>query len=462
MAAHRTGVPALPTDRRAALAQISAFALPVISLPAAPLPVVSLSALPAGAATSAAPPERVLADWFRLILELVRHTPTCSPPVASRALAYAGIIAFESVAGGDPALRSLAGQVNGLAPLPPREPGAHDPAAVLHAALSSAARGLFHNTGPTGQQAMAAMDRILGAAVDGGLPADVAARSRAAGRAVAAHVLGWAASDGGAVIENLGFPLAHDGPAGPDKWVPTSRIALQQAPLLPGWGSNRPFALPDGTACALPPPPAYSEEAGSAFHAEAAEVHRTCRSLTGEQEAIARFWSDDAMLSPTPPGHWFAIAAQVLDRTGADLARRAETLALLGIAQADAFIACWQAKYTYNLLRPVTYIRRVIDPAFQPLLTTPPFPEYPSGHSTQSAAAAEVLTQMLGDTLSFTDATHEGDGLPPRSFASFRAAADEAGISRLYGGIHFRAAVEQGAAQGRCTAAQALRLRTRA
>jgi hypothetical protein len=244
--------------------------------------------------------------------------------------------------------------------------------------------------------------------------------------------------------------------------VPTTvLVRMQQAPLLPGWGTNRPFAMPDALACALPPPPDYSEEPGSAFHAEAMEVYETVKNLTDEQRLIARFWSDDPMLSPTPPGHWISIAMQILQEQGAPADRRAEVLALLGMGMADAFVACWQSKYQYDLLRPVTYIRRVIDKRWEPILITPPFPEYPSGHSTQSGAAQAVLTHLFGDNFAFVDRTHVDDGLPERSFPSFRAAAEEAGISRLYGGIHFRAAIEQGLAQGECVATHITRLQTR-
>ena len=410
-----------------------------------------LAAAAAGAARAAVPPEKVIQDWYRLVLELVRHTPTYSPPVASRAFAYIGVTTQEALAS-DPAgpLRSLAGQVNGLAALSPRDPGVHDNGAVVNAALAVTVRAMFANTGPTGQRALDAMERRLTAAAEAGLPPDVAARSAAHGRAVAAHVLAWADTDGGAVIDNLGFPQVWPAAAGPSHWVPTNAIPIQQAPLLPDWGQNRPFAPAGSPDCPLPPHPAYSEEPGSAFWAEAKEVHDTWLAITPEQEAIARFWADDAMLSPTPPGHWISIALQIMARDGADGARHAEVLALLGMALADAFIACWHEKYAFDLLRPVTYIRRHIDPAFETVLITPPFPEYPSGHSVQSGAAEVVLTHLFGDNFAFTDETGADDGLPARSFASFREAAEEAGISRLYGGIHYRAAIVNGLEQGRC------------
>ncbi|NUB44000.1 vanadium-dependent haloperoxidase [Fertoebacter nigrum] len=411
----------------------------------------------------AAAPEKVLHDWYRLILELVRHTPTYSPPVASRSFAYLGVTAHEAVAGGSDDLLSLAGQLNGLTTLPERQQGAaYDEAVVLNAALTQAVEAYFGNTGPTGQRAMAAMGTRLRDRVTEGVAPDVVARSIAQGEAVAAHVLAWSADDGGAVIENMGFPQTYTPGAAPESWVPTNAtVRQQQAPLLPDWGNNRTFAMPDGKTCPLPPPPAYSEDPASDFYREAMEVVEAKANLTPEHIHIARSWSDDPMLSTTPPGHWVSIARQVLERDNAPFDRQVEVHALLGVGLADSFIGCWDAKFRYDLLRPVTYIRRVIDPAWEPLLITPPFPEYPSGHSTQSGAADVILTALFGDDFAFEDNTMAPDGLAPRQFPSFHAAAEEAGISRLYGGIHFRAAIEQGLAQGRCIGAHTIALTTR-
>jgi hypothetical protein len=419
-----------------------------------------------GAVPSARADERAavepIRDWYRLTLELVRHTPTYSPPVASRAFAYLGIAAFEALATGDERLHTLAGQLNGLQTTPSRASGEdYADAVVVQAAMAAVVRDLFANTGPTGQRAIAAFEKKLRARAADGIGAEIVARSEAHGHAIAEHILAWSRSDGGAVVENMGFPATYQPRNAPDAWVPTSLVAQQQAPLLPGWGSNRTFAMPDGSACGIPAPPAYSEEPGSAFYREAAEVHRTVLDLTPEQREIARFWSDDPMLSPTPPGHWISIALEVLDDDGADAARTAEALALVGTGMADAFIGCWHAKFEYDLIRPITYIRRVIDPKWEPILNTPPFPEYPSGHSTQSGAAAAVLAGIFGADRPFDDATHVDDGLPVRSYASFRAAAEEAALSRLYGGIHFRAAIERGLDQGRCIGAYVTALQTR-
>jgi hypothetical protein len=355
----------------------------------------------------------------------------------------------------------LAGQLNGLVVPPRRTAGAiYDDAVVVNAAMAFAVQDFFQNTGPMGQRAAKSLETKLREDLSASLASDVLARSEAHGKAVAAHILEWSRNDSGAVIENLGFPLEYELGVGVARWVPTSVIAQQQKPLLPNWGKNRTFAMPDSASCAVSSPPVYSEDKSSAFYEEAFEVHRVTRSLTPDQRAIARFWSDDPMLSPTPPGHWISIALQILEKETVGLEKTVDVLARVGVTLADSFIACWQAKFQYDLLRPVTYIRRIIDPRWESHITTPPFPEYPSGHSTQSGAAALVLTSLFGENFAFQDKTHERDGVASRSFPSLWAAAQEAGISRLYGGIHFRSAIERGLEQGRCVGAFAVALRT--
>ncbi|MFN5997022.1 MAG: vanadium-dependent haloperoxidase, partial [Paracoccaceae bacterium] len=398
----------------------------------------ALSFKPALAADRSDVSREVLLTWHKLILELVRHTATYMPPVAARGFGYIGVTAHEALATGNPKLRSLAGQLTGLTALPARGEGEFDEPCVLHAALETAVLTLFANTGPTGQRAMQKMSEIMGKTASEGMAPDVVDRSVAHGRAVADHILAWAATDGGADIDNMGFPREYIAGTRPQDWVPTSMIRMQQAPLLPDWGNNRPFVMPDTAALDAPAHPDYDEATGSAFFGFAKEVAETGKALTDEQKLIARFWSDDAMLTPTPAGHWISIVMQIAERDEMPVEVIAAALAKLGVAQADAFISCWSTKFKYNLLRPVTYIKRHIDPKWEPLLITPPFPEYTSGHSTQSGAASTVLTSVFGEDFAFEDATHEDENLPIRSFPSFAAAAEEAAVSRLYGGIHFR------------------------
>jgi len=276
------------------------------------------------------------------------------------------------------------------------------------------------------------------------LPPGVFNRSVARGQAVGQAIREWADGDGYAALHNC----AYAPPAGDGLWTPTPpgyRPALQ-----PCWGQIRPLVLEAGSQCSPAPPPAYSEEPDSLFYQEAWEVYDVVNNLTPEQLAIALYWADDPGLTGTPPGHSIAILGQVLAQQEASLALAAEAYARVGIAVADAFVACWWTKYEYNLLRPITYVHNVLgDGAWVTPVNTPPFPEYTSGHSVQSAAAAQVMTDLFGE-ISFTDQTHVSLGYAPRTFASFFAYAEEAAISRLYGGIHFRAAIELGIAQGKC------------
>jgi hypothetical protein len=403
-------------------------------------------------------PEDIVLRWYKLVLELVRHTATYSPPFAARAFGYLGVTVWE-VAAQCGAGRSLAGQLNGLAQMPPAPDGLNE-AAMMNGALAVAIADLFGNTGPTGQRAMAAMATQLSARAAMDLDPALEAASRAHGEAIAAHILRWAVTDGGVPVVNMGFPLDWTPGDGPAAWQPTNLVRLQQAPLLPSWGKVRPFALTGDLPCGLPPPPAYSPDPESPLHTAAREVYDVGKALTDEQRLIARFWSDDPMLSPTPPGHWVSILIDIADRDGLEMPQMANALARLGVAIADAFIVCWRVKYEYDLLRPVTYIRRHLDPTWEPYLITPPFPEYPSGHSTQSGAAAGVLTAIFGPDFAFDDHTHEDDGLGVRRFPSFHAAAQEAALSRLYGGMHYRFGNDAGLVQGACVADFTNRLET--
>jgi hypothetical protein len=404
----------------------------------------------------------ILRDWYYLMNELVRHTATYSPPVAARNFGYIGVTVFEAAVGGTDTLQSLVGQLNGLTSVPAREAGAqYDEQIIINAALSDAIVDYFGNTGPTGLRSIKIAQQKWRALVVDGVPEDVVERSEAFGKAMNRAIFDWSVGDGGAEITNMGFPIEWELPKGDDKWVPTSVVAQQQLPLLPEWGNVRTFAMPTGATCATPGNPPYSVDPQSQFYKEAYEVYDTVKNATPEQIGIARFWSDDPMLSMTPPGHWVSIALQVAEAEDLPLDENVDLLARMGIGMADAFVGCWHEKFVYNLVRPVTYIKRVIDPKWEPVLNTPPFPEYPSGHSVVSGAMDAVLTGFFGDNFSFEDKTGSPDGRNPRTFASFHAAAEEAGISRMYGGIHFHAAIVDGLDQGRCIAAYTVALKTR-
>jgi PAP2 superfamily len=381
----------------------------------------------------------VATDWFSLSLELVQETKGFSPPVASRAFGYMGVTLYEAIVPGMKGYKSLVGQLNGLTSVPqPEAEQTYDWSVVANSAIAEMTKKLFANASEESEVKMEQLEQDF---ISASSP-EVIERSEAYGRAVAEAIYAWSLEDGSQA--QLDYVVSNE--AG--MWQPTAPKFTNA--LLPQWGNNRPFVLETGDECAIAPALAYSEEKDSAFYKEGLEVYETSQALTDEQREIASFWSDDPGKTATPPGHWLSILTQLLVERNDRLDSATEAYANLGIAVADSFIGCWNAKYEYNLLRPITYIQTVTDPSWQPLLNTPPFPEYTSGHSVQSAAAAVVLTDLFGEDFTFTDHTHDGHGLQARSFTSFSQAAEEAAVSRLYGGIHFSAAIENGLAQGHC------------
>jgi hypothetical protein len=279
------------------------------------------------------------------------------------------------------------------------------------------------------------------------------------GRAIGTAILKWAAEDPiGHQGQIKNFPSNYVLPSGPEKWVPTGS---QLIPLQPYWGNARTF-VPNCAALTQPQKHLDFDVApGSAFYQQAKEVYDISRALDAEQKIIAEYWADGGG-TVTPPGHSTSIAIQLIQKEELDLINAALLMARIGIAVNDAFVSCWRCKYTFNLMRPQTYIQKFIAPEWKPLIATPPFPEYTSGHSTQSGATATVFSQTFGANYAFTDYTHQNrtdiNG-KPRSFTSFDAVAREAAISRLYGGIHYTMGNEQGLAQGRAIGKEVMALR---
>jgi hypothetical protein len=398
--------------------------------------------------------------WDELQMVLVQTTSGFSPPVAARAFGYTGVALYEALVPGMSGYQSLSGQLNEMPAMPqPQSNLEYHWPSVANGVLAAITRHLFAET--TAQAAVNAqkIDSLENAFTtkfrnEAGADTAMLARSLAYGKQVAEAIFEWSKTDGGHEGYKRNTDTTFVMPTGPDKWVPTPGGA--KYPLQPHWGANRPFVLPKGNPNMFSEPGdplAYSEDPASAFYKDGIEVYNTVKNLTPDQRAIALFWSDDAGTTCTPPGHSVSIMCQCMKLKGNTHDVAAEACAKIGIAVNDAFIACWESKFKYNLLRPITYIQRVIDPSWNSAsalpLGTPPFPEYTSGHSVQSGAAAEVLTALYGPSFSFTDRTHELAGKGIRTFSSFYEFADEAAISRLYGGIHYRAAIERGVEQGK-------------
>lgn len=379
-----------------------------------------------------------------------------SPPVASRIYAYPNIGAYEIIAKNSEDYQSLAGQLSGLDPIP--EPQAENinfelAALIAHMDLSrmlifsedmiTTHRDSLHTKWQDANEAVFEV-------------------SKAYGLQVSEHIAAWMDKDNYKQTRTMPkFSVDTDEPS---RWQPTPPAYMDG--IEPHWNKIRPFVIDSAGQFKPTPPPPFSMDEGSDFFKEVREVYDISNEITAkgdesEEVAIAQFWDCNPYVSVTrghlmfatkkitPGAHWIGIAKIAARNTNADLAKTVMTYTKTSIAIADAFISCWDEKYRSNLIRPETLINDHIDENWEPVLQTPPFPEYTSGHSVVSGAAAVALTSIYGDNFAFDDDTEVQYGLPVRSFPSFKDAADEAAISRMYGGIHYRAAVEIGVEQGR-------------
>jgi hypothetical protein len=281
-------------------------------------------------------------------------------------------------------------------------------------------------------------------------------RSQAYGRALAEAIIAWANADGYAQFHNCSWTP----PVGEQYWVPTPP-AFKPA-HEPCWGNMRTFVLTGSgpsLECAPPAPYEFSTDPTSPFYQDALEVKTVGENETPEERTIASFWADVPGATGAPAGHWCSIASQLADQYDMNLAQAAECFARSAISMHDAFIECWNVKYQYTLIRPQTYINRYIDSTWTPSWATPNFPEYTSGHSSCSGATQVALEGMMGTNCAFIDHTHDNRGFAPRAYATLRQAAEEAALSRLLGGIHYRNGNNQGLAAGRCVGERVNQLR---
>lgn len=280
------------------------------------------------------------------------------------------------------------------------------------------------------------------------------------GTAVADSIIKWMQEDNYMKSRAL-MRFVHSEEEG--AWQPTPVDYAQG--LEPHWSTLRPMILKSPSQCSPKKKLKYSSSKKSEFFKNVMEVYNLSKNLDSNQKMMAIYWDDNPNVSVveghlnyfvhkiSPAGHWMMIARQAMIQKNISIERSSLVYALTGIALFDAFISCWDEKYKTNLIRPVTVINLHIDQNWKPFIQTPPFPEFTSGHSVISNAAATVLTEILGDKWAFTDDTEIPFGLKPRSFASFYEAAYESTWSRVYGGIHYpetaRISIEQGKQVGK-------------
>jgi hypothetical protein len=375
-----------------------------------------------------------------------------SPPVASRIYAYVSVAGYEAAIAINQNYFSLAAQLHGLntLPKPAASIGYSGELAAVHAMLlvtkafviSEDRVENFHKT-------------IMEEYKNSGMPQDVYENSLWYGKQVADQVLAWAAKDNYKETRSLAkyAVVEEDG-----SWKPTPPAYMKA--VEPHWSKMRPFIIDSAQEFKPLPALTFSPDPSSVFYKEAKAVHDIGVRLTNEQKDIASFWDCNpfkmninghvmyATKKISPGGHWINITALACKKTNADFLQSAEAYACVSVTLADAFISCWDEKYRSRVIRPETYINQYIDESWMPLLQTPPFPEYTSGHSVASAACAVVLTKLFGDNFSYTDSTEMEFELKPRNFTSFKQAAKEAAISRFYGGIHYMPSINNGITEG--------------
>lgn len=376
-----------------------------------------------------------------------------SPPVASRNYVYPLIAAYEVARLSDRSnYYTLAGQINGLTEIT-IEKEIEDiclPLAVTYAFLKTGKYFVFSESKIDEQ-----IESVAEYYSDSGLSRQTIMASMELGGKVSDQIIDWASKDGYKESRSYAkFTIDNQ----PQTWKPTPPAYMEG--IEPHWNLIRPFVIDSATQFAPPPPTPFDMTPGSPFYKELIEVYEAVKFADEEQFEIAHFWDCNpykmnvtghvmhATKKITPGGHWISIVGIACKSEGADILRSTAAYALTAIALADGFISCWDEKYRSILIRPETVINEYIDESWMPLLQTPPFPEYTSGHSVISSAAAVVLTHIFGDDFFFEDDTEVIYGLPVRSYNSFKQASDEAAISRLYGGIHYMPAIEHGVTQG--------------
>ena len=384
----------------------------------------------------------VLDKWLTMQIRLMQNATGIANQAFSRHYAYAGIAAYEALRPGIQGNDPWKSKWNGLSGLPTASNvnNYYLPQNV-NAALAEINRNLFPTVKTSDKAAIDSLEAALKQQFLSNTTASVIAQSETFGKAVATAVFNWSETDG---YKNASAPYTL--PTGEGLWKPT---APAYAPAsTPYWGNNRTVVTGSISNTAVQGPPAYSTDPQSEFYKMVKQVYDASQSLTDNQKAMAVYWKD--VPGVTSPGHWVSIVQQVAKQKNAKLDKAVLAYALSGAALNDALIRSFQIKYQKLTVRPITYIREVMGHStWNPYIGTPPHPEYISNHSSLSVAAAVVLEQLFGKNQSFTDHTYDYMGMAPRNYPSYMAIGLEAGISRLYGGIHYLPSINDGTTIGK-------------
>ena len=384
----------------------------------------------------------VAEKWIQMQLRIIQSGPAL-PTLQSTLMGYAGTTLYESVQPGMPGFKSLAGQLNGLNSLPKPVHGKkyHWPSSA-NAAMASILRSLYANASAALKLSVDSLENALKTQYLADITPEVSQRSADFGKSIATAIFEWSKTDGTYDVNPVYVP-----PVGSGLWAPTPPGFGSAA--QPYMGGRRTFVSGSLDGTDPPAPPPYSELANSPFHNMVKEVYDVSQALTPAQTATAIYYRDVPGFQGGG-GHYLALLLQLIQAEDPQLDWAAIAYAKTGISIADALIGCWKVKYQYNLMRPIKYIREVLNhPEWNPVFPTPPHPDYPSGHSTSGGAIAVAWESLLGKNYSFTNHIYDYLGMPPQQYASFNDMAVQIGQSRVYAGIHFSLACVEGNKQGR-------------
>lgn len=385
---------------------------------------------------------QVATDWYRLQMRILLERNSAFN--ANAYMGYIGIGLYEAVRYGTKHSVSLSSKLYQMPAMPNKENNnGYNWQMSANAAMAAMVRSFYQGLTPANSASIDSLENAYNEILKPSENAAVFARSQAFGKSIAAAVYNWYLTDN-INTSNTGYIP----PVFPGSWVPTPPAFANG--INPYIGTARTFLAANlsGVSPAFVAP--YSEVVNSDFYKIQKNVYDVSQTLTTEQKNIALFWVDQGnAVGYTPPGHDFLLVTQALEQTGASLATAAEAYAKTGIAERDAAVVCFRSKYTYNLLRPVTYIRKIIDPNWLPFIPTPPHPEYPAAHAFVTGAVMQAATRVLGEHVKVVDHSYDFRGYPTRTYNSIFAAAEEAGISRLYGGIHTQPSINTGLAMAK-------------
>ena len=416
--------------------------------------IIVFFVLVTGCQPSSAPVPRLGSDDIAKVITEVTNVmvhDVTNPPLAARFFAYISLAGYEVVALNDSLQDSMHGVLNEYPVIqPPTVKGYATSLSAVLAMLETASA-----IQPSGYRLAEYQQQLLDSCAQLGYSEAVLTQSLAYAKNVSQQVIAYAQADGYNKTSNYPkyTPIKEAG-----YWYPTPPAYFSA--VEPHFNKVRPLTMDSASQFKPAPPVSFSEDKASPFFRMLYEVYEEGNSLPDDHRAIASFWDCNpfamqntghlmvALKKISPGAHWMGITGIACRTAKKNFSEAMRIHTVVAIGLMDAFLSCWDEKYRSHRIRPETAIRKYIDPAWQPLLQTPPFPEYTSGHSVASGAAGAILTYYLGDNFSFTDDVEVPYGVPARTFPSFIQAAKEAAASRLYGGIHYRDANENGTQQG--------------